>query len=158
MKIQVNSDGIVIGVRNSNSNSNQTNGNNSESNTNSSNSIENKGSRPIYLKWKRDRLYDRVLTMAIYESCLDVGEAVVISLTGRPKNKWRPVPLATVELQKRASRYLRIGSESLMTAAEALYQQGFITYPRTETEKFHAEFEHQPLIESFQSVDGDFGE
>lgn len=112
----------------------------------------------VFLKWKRDRLYDRVLTMSLYESCLDVGQATVVSLEGRPKNKWRPVPLATVELQKRASRYLRIGSERLMTAAEELYQQGLISYPRTETEIFRPEFQHIPLIRSFQAIDGEFGD
>ena len=114
--------------------------------------------RPIYFKWKRERLYDQLVTMALYESCLTAEEATVISLTGRPKNKWRPVPLATVELQKRASRYLRIGSESLMSAAEELYQQGFISYPRTETEKFRPEFQHRPLVESFQNINGEMGE
>jgi Topoisomerase IA len=114
--------------------------------------------RPLFLKWKRDRLYDRVLTMVLYESCLDAQQATVIGLTGRPKNKWRPVPLATVELQKRASRYLRIGSERLMTAAEELYQAGLISYPRTETEKFRPEFQHIPLIQSFQALEGDLGD
>jgi len=114
--------------------------------------------RAINLSWRRGRLYDRVLTMALYESCLEAQEAVVTSMTGRPKNKWRPVPLATVELQKRASRYLRIGSESVMTAAEELYNQGYISYPRTETEKFRPEFEHLPLIQSFTGVAGVFGE
>ena len=86
----------------------------------------------IFFKWQRERLYDRLLTLALYHNCLDATEAVVTNLSGRPKNKWRPVPLATVELQKRASRYLRIGSETLMAAAEDLYQQGLISSPRTE--------------------------
>ena len=116
------------------------------------------GGRPIHFTWKRGRLYDRLATLALYESCLDAGEAVVTDLSGRPKNKWRPVPLATVELQKRASRYLRIGSESVMTAAEALYNDGLISYPRTETERFRPEFEHMPLIQSFQGVGGDIGD
>lgn len=113
--------------------------------------------RPLHFQWKRGRLYDRVLTMALYEECLAAGEATVLTLTGRNKNKWRPVPLATVELQKRASRYLRMDSETLMSNAEALYQEGFITYPRTETEKFRPEFNHQQLIQEFASVGGDFG-
>ena len=119
---------------------------------------ENKNSsRPIHFTWKRNRLYDRVLTMVLYEAALDAQQAVVTSLTGRPKNKWRPVPLATVELQKRASKFLRIGAETLMSAAEELYQQGYISYPRTETERFRPEFQHQPLIQEFASqIGGEF--
>ena len=109
--------------------------------------------RPIVFTWKRNRLYDQTLTLALYESCIEAGQAVVTSLQGRPKNKWRPVPLATVELQKRASRYLRIGSETLMEAAEQLYQQGYISYPRTETERFRPEFQHRPLIQQLANVE-----
>lgn len=108
--------------------------------------------RPIVFTWRRNRLYDRLMTMVLYESCLDAEQAVVTQLVGRPKNKWRPVPLATVELQKRASRYLRIGSESLMAAAEELYQQGYISYPRTETEKFRPEFDHRNVIQQFAGL------
>jgi len=147
MTIQLNEDGSVVNSEHDNSNA-VVNGYNRQSTQ----------GRTIRLNWKRVRLYDRVLTMAIYDSCLESGEAVVTSLTGRPKNKWRPIPLATVELQKRASKYLRIGSDELMQKAEELYQQGFISYPRTETEKFRPEFNHHELIQSFQAVAGEFGD
>ena len=39
-----------------------------------------------------------------------------------------------------------------MSAAEELYQQGYISYPRTETERFRPEFQHQPLIQDFASL------
>lgn len=107
--------------------------------------------------WKRSRLYDKFLASYLYEACLEAGEAIVTNLEGRPKSKWRPVPLATVELQKRASRYLRIGSETLMTAAEELYQQGYISYPRTETEKFRPEFNHRTLLEQFVNINNELG-
>ena len=71
-------------------------------------------SRPIHFTWKRIRLYDRVLTMILYEAAVEAQQAVVISLSGRPKYKWRHVPPATVELQKRASKFLRIGAKTLM--------------------------------------------
>ena len=99
----------------------------SNNNDDSNNNINN---RPILFTWNRQRLYDRLATLALYESCLDAtpaNTAIVIGLTGLPKNKWRPVPLATIELQKRASRYLRIGSETLMSAAEQLYQNGLVS-------------------------------
>ena len=108
--------------------------------------------RPIHFTWKRVRLYDRAVTMAIYEACLEAETAVVTQLLGRPKHKWRPVPLATVELQKRASKFLRIGGEQTMTAADTLYQNGFISYPRTETEKFRDEFSHHQIIQDFANL------
>jgi DNA topoisomerase-3 len=148
MSITLNEDGSANSGRNSNS----------IGNGNSNHHNNNQQSRPIKLTWKRGRLYDRMMTMALCDACLDAGEAVVTSLTGRPKNKWRPIPLATVELQKRASKYLRIGSEELMQKAEELYQQGYISYPRTETEKFRPEFNHHTLIQSFQAVAGEFGD
>jgi DNA topoisomerase-3 len=113
------------------------------------NAVQN---RPIHFTWKRARLYDRVVTMALYEACLEAQTAVVCDMQGRPKHKWRPVPLATVELQKRASKFLRYGAEQVMTAAENLYQNGYISYPRTETEKFRPEFQHQTLIRDFTQL------
>lgn len=140
MSIKLNADGSVTNNQNGNVYNNQ------------------QQSRAINLSWKRVRLYDRPTTTIIFDSCLEAREAVVTSLAGRPKNKWRPVPLATVELQKRASKYLRIGSEELMQKAEQLYNEGFISYPRTETERFRPEFNHHELIQSFQGVTGEFGD
>lgn len=112
----------------------------------------NNPERPIHFQWKRQRSYDRAIVMALYEACLEAETAVVTQLQGRPKHKWRPVPLATVELQKRASKYLRLGAEQIMTAAENLYQNGYISYPRTETEKFRPEFSHREVLQDFLNL------
>ena len=42
----------------------------------------------------------------------------------------------TIDFQKLASRKLRIGSAKAMDIAEKLYNKGFISYPRTETNAF----------------------
>lgn len=42
----------------------------------------------------------------------------------------------TIEFQKLASRKLKIGSSKAMEIAEKLYNKGFISYPRTETNTF----------------------
>lgn len=42
---------------------------------------------------------------------------------------------------RRASRFCHISSERTMHVAEALYQRGIISYPRTETEKFKRAFD-----------------
>jgi DNA topoisomerase-3 len=49
----------------------------------------------------------------------------------------RPVPLATVEMQKNLSRApFRFTSTKTMEIAEKLYQRGYLSYPRTETDSF----------------------
>ena len=44
-----------------------------------------------------------------------------------------PFPLETLELQKRATSALRLPGQRVMELAEELYQQGYLSYPRTAT-------------------------
>jgi DNA topoisomerase-3 len=62
--------------------------------------------------------------------------ATVTKIQEKPTKKWKPLPLTTVEFQKAASRLLSINSQQAMSIAESLYNKGFISYPRTETDRF----------------------
>jgi DNA topoisomerase-3 len=46
------------------------------------------------------------------------------------------MPLNTIALQKKASTWLNMASDKTMEVAEKLYQQGVLSYPRTETDFF----------------------
>ena len=48
--------------------------------------------------------------------------------TTRPATRARPIPLATVELQKKASRYFHMGSDTTMKLAEELYNAGCVRF------------------------------
>ncbi|EFJ13984.1 hypothetical protein SELMODRAFT_121488 [Selaginella moellendorffii] len=98
-------------------------------------------------KWARGHLFDYVAAVAIYEMCVEEPLATVFSVTGRETRKNPPHPLNTVELVKRASRFLRLGSQETMKAAEELYQQGFISYPRTETDYFSENTDLRRMVE-----------
>ncbi|CAI5727617.1 unnamed protein product [Hyaloperonospora brassicae] len=87
-------------------------------------------------KWKREHLFDRLACLCIYECLMDSQAVIIESVDKRISWKWKPLPLTTVELQKRASRWLRMSSEATMKAAESLYNKGLLSYPRTETSKF----------------------
>lgn len=54
----------------------------------------------------------------------------MIESQARPTSRGRPCPLNTIELQKRASRFLRMSSDTTMKVAESLYQRGILSYPR----------------------------
>lgn len=103
--------------------------------------------------WKRARLFDRMACLCIYESLMDVEEAVIAAVDKRATKKQKPLPLTTVELQKRASRWLRMSSEQTMKAAESLYNKGFISYPRTETNKFKEGTDLMALIRMHENHD-----
>ncbi|XP_054891755.1 DNA topoisomerase 3-alpha [Poeciliopsis prolifica] len=101
----------------------------------------------VEFSWKRNRLFHHTACLVLYQICMEDPIATVTSVTSKPKSKWRPLPLDTVELEKLASRKLRINAKETMKIAEKLYTQGLISYPRTETNIFPANLPLAPLVE-----------
>ncbi|XP_041863568.1 DNA topoisomerase 3-alpha isoform X2 [Melanotaenia boesemani] len=101
----------------------------------------------VEFTWKRNRFFNHTACLVLYQICMEDPIATVTSVTSKPKSKWRPLPLDTVELEKLASRKLRINAKETMKIAEKLYTQGFISYPRTETNIFPANLALGPLVE-----------
>eukprot|EP00775_Hariotina_reticulata_P013627 gene13627-13753_t len=87
-------------------------------------------------KWTRDRLFDVDVATMLYEECVQQPTATVMQVRGRQTIKRAPVPLATLEMCKTGSSQLRLSGERIMKLAEELYQAGFISYPRTETDVY----------------------
>ncbi|CAL9732753.1 DNA topoisomerase 3 [Monosporozyma unispora] len=100
-------------------------------------------------QWERGHIFDRHSVLTLYEMCLELGgdEAKVCDLKSKPSTKYRPFPLTTVELQKNCARYLRLNAKQSLAAAEKLYQKGFISYPRTETDTFPSKMNLQDLVQ-----------
>ncbi|RNF24879.1 putative DNA topoisomerase III [Trypanosoma conorhini] len=90
----------------------------------------------------RGALFDQVAATLVLETMLEAADAdadaaaEVVDVVRRPTRRRPPAPLATVAMQKLAATHLHISSEQCMTWAESLYQEGFISYPRTETDSF----------------------
>lgn len=103
----------------------------------------------VEFNWARNRLFDKEACENYLLLCLAEPEprATVDSVTVKPKHKWRPTPLDTVEMEKLGSRKLKLSAKETMTIAEKLYSKGFISYPRTETNQFSKEFALAPLVE-----------
>ena len=107
--------------------------------------------------WARVRLFHRLACTVLHEACLENPLATVVNQTSKPKSKFRPLPLHTVELEKLASRKLRINAKETMRVAEKLYNQGFISYPRTETNMFPSSLNLTDLIQQ-HTVDANWGQ
>jgi DNA topoisomerase III len=110
----------------------------------------------VVFNWARNRLFDRAAVIILFERCIAAKTARVTKVQERPTSKWKPLPLTTVELQKVASRLLRMNSQQAMSIAESLYNKGFISYPRTETDRFDKGMNLRALVEK-QTPDNRWG-
>ncbi|NXF88234.1 TOP3A topoisomerase, partial [Eubucco bourcierii] len=110
----------------------------------------------VVFNWKRNRLFNHTACLVLYQMCMEDPVATVVEVSSKPKSKWRPLPLDTVELEKLASRKLKINAKETMRIAEKLYTQGFISYPRTETNIFPKELNLSALVQQ-QTRDPNWG-
>lgn len=97
----------------------------------------------VEFHWARNRLFDQKLCEGIYKICR-AANPLLVTVTNvqlKPKSKWRPVALDTVEMEKLGSRKLKMSAKTTLNIAEKLYTQGFISYPRTETNIFSKEMD-----------------
>ncbi|KKF93407.1 DNA topoisomerase 3 [Ceratocystis platani] len=110
----------------------------------------------VNFSWARVRLFERLPTLILFERCLKAKLATITKVQEKPTRKFKPLPLTTVEMQKAATRMLRMTGQEAMTIAESLYNRGFISYPRTETDRFDKGMDLKSLIRN-QSQDPTWG-
>ena len=86
----------------------------------------------------------------IYNKIKDTKEAIVTKYTKSKRQKNPPKPLATLDLETRASRFLNIRAKRTLDLAEELYRNGYISYPRTETEIYSPKLKLKEKLEMFK--------
>uniref|UniRef100_A0A8C7F042 DNA topoisomerase n=1 Tax=Oncorhynchus kisutch TaxID=8019 RepID=A0A8C7F042_ONCKI len=96
---------------------------------------------PLTLDWDRVRVFDREVGQMFVNMTKTSREAKVESVSKKEKAKQRPLALNTVEMLRVASSSLGMGPQHTMQIAERLYTQGYISYPRTETNHYHDNFD-----------------
>ena len=104
----------------------------------------------IYPQWDRQRLFDQKAVFCFKE--LLAGDALpsatVVDVSESTERRVRPQALDTVSMLKQCSQFLGIGPQHAMHVAERLYLQGFITYPRTETNKYPSAFDLRSVLKN----------
>lgn len=111
----------------------------------------------VAFSWARGHLFDRASVIILFERCLMAKTAKVTKVQEKPTSKWKPLPLTTLEFQKSATRFLGMSGAEAMSVAEGLYQKGFISYPRTETDRFDKGMNLRALCEK-QTPDTRWGQ
>lgn len=106
-----------------------------------------KANQKVLFSWTKNHLFDRFYVTVSYQNCLEYTEGTISSLIKKPTSNWRPLPLTTVELQKDCSKFFKMSAKRALDAAEKLYNKGFLSYPRTETDIFPKTMDLKIIIE-----------
>ncbi|HLT84141.1 MAG TPA: type I DNA topoisomerase, partial [Phototrophicaceae bacterium] len=72
-------------------------------------------------------------TATALATALEDAQARVVSMETKPYTRRPAAPFTTSTLQQEASRKLRMGARETMRTAQGLYENGFITYMRTDS-------------------------
>ena len=107
--------------------------------------IQKNGTKITFLS-DLDRCFDHQFISNLCEKCRNSDSIRITKVDKKPKIKSKPKPLCTVPFQKLASSKLKIDSDTAMKLAEKLYSEGFISYPRTETDRFPPTIDLKSLV------------
>ncbi|CCG25543.1 Top3 protein [Candida orthopsilosis Co 90-125] len=115
-----------------------------------------KESKRTTFNWVKGHIFDRLYVLLMYERCLKHEQGEITKLETKPTSNYRPLPLTTVELQKDCAKYFKMSAKATLEAAEKLYNRGFISYPRTETDKYPPTMDFKGIFEK-QKQDSRWG-
>jgi DNA topoisomerase IA len=105
---------------------------------------------PIFLDWKGNPSFDEKTVDSLLSS-LKKNKSGIISESNQESGIIkRPLPLDTDNLEADCSQHFRISPKQVADIAEKLYNNGYITYPRTESSYYH-EKDLTKLMEKFVS-------
>ena len=103
-------------------------------------------------KWDRNKLFDQELCLALLELCENCCPAKITSVTKKQKSRWRPIAMDTILMEKLASQKLRMSAQQTMKVAEGLYNKGYLSYPRTETNIFPPSLNLSNLLDNLSQA------
>ncbi|KAI3405055.2 TOP3 [Candida oxycetoniae] len=118
--------------------------------------ILRKEGRKTIFNWVKGHFFDRLYVCIMYEKCLKNEFGTIVKLETKRTTNWRPLPLTTVELQKDCAKYFKMSAKTALDAAEKLYNKGFLSYPRTETDKYPSTMDFTGIFEK-QKQDSRWG-
>lgn len=104
---------------------------------------------------RRGNMRDRDEAAAVYRKLEGCREGKVMVRKVREQPLHPPYPLNTNEFLKRASGYFSISPEKALEIAEQLYLAGFISYPRTETNRYAEDHDFRAMLTALLKV-GDY--
>jgi DNA topoisomerase-1 len=110
---------------------------------------------PLFLDWKGNPKTNEKIIDSLVSTLEKVAEGTITEFNEESGVIKRPLPLNTDTLEAECAQFFKISPKQVADIAEKLYNNGFITYPRTES-SFYLEKDLTNLAEKF-TKHNDFG-
>lgn len=104
---------------------------------------------------KEGKFFDVLKAKKIFEDIKNEKSGIVRTISKKEKTLNRPEPFNTTSFLRAASSVFGISTNQAMNIAESLYQQGLISYPRTDNTVYPATVNLKEIVE-IVSIDKDY--
>ncbi|MFB6203776.1 MAG: DNA topoisomerase I [Candidatus Nanohaloarchaea archaeon] len=107
-------------------------------------------------KWQgedEDRVWDEEVARQMFEDMQTEDQAVVDNIKVNNYKHNPPTPFNLTDLQQSASRQFNINPKRTQSIAQDLYEDGLISYPRTESQKLPAKIGYKNLLGKLKKND-----
>ena len=114
----------------------------------------------VVFNWALDKMFCQYTVGFYYMDLIERSKfnpdepryyGTIRNVTKKPVTKFKPKPLSTEDMQKLAITRLRIGAKQVMDLANELYQKGYISYPRSETNMYNASINLKDVVAKMEA-------
>ncbi|MFH1547575.1 MAG: DNA topoisomerase, partial [bacterium] len=105
----------------------------------------NMGKNDFVIEYENDKIWDKTKADDIFKKS-NVKEALVKDIKTKVMMQKPPKPYNTTSFLSDVYRYFGYSPQQAMSIAEALYQAGLISYPRTSSEKLPKDINYRKII------------
>ncbi|MEM5868098.1 MAG: DNA topoisomerase, partial [Candidatus Aenigmatarchaeota archaeon] len=101
--------------------------------------------------YEKGRIWKKEEADKILQECKG-KDAKVKDIKKKKYKQAPPVPFNTTDLQAEAYQQFKFSPQQTMNIAESLYQQGFISYPRSASQKLPASVNYEKILKALASL------
>lgn len=105
----------------------------------------------IVASYEKDKIWDKKEAEKVFNECKG-KDAVITEIKKRKYKVSPPIPFDTTTLQTESYRCFGYSPTQTLNIAESLYTQGFISYPRTGSQKLPDKIGYKKILENLGKI------
>ncbi len=101
--------------------------------------------------YEKTKIWEKDAADKVLDDCKD-GEAVVSNIKKREYRESPPIPFNTTDLQSESYNQFKLSPTQTLSIAEGLYQAGYISYPRSSSQKLPLSVGYEKILKALANM------